>query len=87
LKTSSDLKCRTKIDLEKIYMDQKAYDKMRLEYVEIKFHSLSKNIGSQKNGSILKNKKIKNIKDNRRKHKHEYEYKYTLLHLTFSLIC
>jgi hypothetical protein len=34
--TSNDLSCNTKMNLKKIYIGQKTYDKTELEYVEIK---------------------------------------------------
>jgi hypothetical protein len=50
------------MDLEKLYVSQKAHVKMRLGYVEISSPSVSKNTQNQKkNRSILKNQKI-NVK-------------------------
>jgi hypothetical protein len=48
------------MDFNKIYVGQKAYDKMRLGYVETISHPLSKNTENPKiKGIILKNQKIK----------------------------
>jgi hypothetical protein len=58
LRISSDLICSTNIDLKKIYMGQKARDKMGLRYIELLPSSVCKIIGSpkEKKKSSLKNK-------------------------------
>jgi predicted nucleic acid-binding Zn-ribbon protein len=48
LRTSSDLSCSTKTDLEKIYVGQKMHDKIKLEYIESLSLSIFKVIGSPK---------------------------------------
>jgi hypothetical protein len=48
LRSTSGLRCSTMLDLEKIYIDQKVHDKMRLEYVESLPSTVSKDTESPK---------------------------------------
>jgi hypothetical protein len=71
------------MDLEKLYVGQKAHVKMRLGYVETSSFSVSKNTRNPKekgeHSQKLENKcdTIINVKDNERKLNHAYQYKYT----------
>jgi hypothetical protein len=56
LMTSSDLRCNTKMDFDKIFMGQKAHDKIGLGYVECPSLSIPKGHRKLKRkwGTILK---------------------------------
>jgi hypothetical protein len=79
LRTSSDLSCSTKMDLEKIYVGQKTHDKIKLEYIESLSSSIFKVIGSPKKerGAVskIKNKSdnMTKIKYNKKKYNHAYQ--------------
>jgi hypothetical protein len=83
LRSTSDLRCSTKLDLEKIYVVQKVHDKTGLGYIESLPSSVSKDTGSPKENveqskkSESKTDNVKNAKDNRRKYNHTYQYKYS----------
>jgi hypothetical protein len=57
LRTSSILRCSTKMDLEKIYVGQKAHVKTELGCVEISSLSMSKNTQNPKKGAFSEIKK------------------------------
>jgi hypothetical protein len=83
LRTSNDLSSSAKMDLKKMYVDQKVYDKTGLGYINSLPSSISKVTGSPKEkieqSKKLENKSdnMKNTKDNRGKQHHAYQYKYS----------
>jgi hypothetical protein len=71
------------MNLEKLYVGQKTYDKTRLGFVREKLSLVTKNTGSRKEKgehfkkSENKRKNVENIKDNKIQYNHAYQYKYT----------
>jgi hypothetical protein len=83
LRTFSDLRCDIKMDLNKMFVGKKVYDKTGLGYAEMSSSSAPKKTRSpEKNGgqsqkSVNKSDNMKSTKYHKENLSHAYQYKYS----------